>query len=293
MKIAFIGLGQMGAPMAQNLLKAGHDLTVFNRTAARAEPLVAAGAKAASSPAASAAGAELVITMLADDAAVRATMLGEHGALAAMPAGAVHLSMSTIGVEFANELAAAHVQADRALISAPVFGRPEAAAAAKLWILAAGASDAIAQARPALDAMGQGVFELGPEPPLANTVKLAGNFTIAAMIETLGEAYAMVRKSGLPAADFLDVVNTALFKSPLYENYGTLVANQKFEPPGFKLRLGLKDMRLVLQAADKAEAPMPLASLVHDHFLSACALGLGEKDWAALGIMAGKAAGLD
>lgn len=293
MKIAFIGLGQMGAPMARNLLKAGHELTVFNRTASRVDALVEAGAKSAKTPAEAAAGCALLITMLSDDGAVRTTVLGADGALAVLPQGAVHLSMSTIGVEFAEELGAAHRAGDRALISAPVFGRPEAAAAAKLWILAAGPADAIAAVRPALDAMGQGVFELGEEPVLANTVKLAGNFTIAAMLETLGEAYALVRKSGLPAADFLKVVNTALFKSPLYENYGALVANQKFEPPGFKLRLGLKDMRLVLQAADKAEAPMPLASLVHDHFLSACAQGLGEKDWAALGIMPGKAAGLD
>lgn len=292
MKIAFIGLGQMGAPMAQNLLKAGHELSVFNRTASRSEPLVAAGAKAAETPAAAASGCELVITMLSDDAAVRDTVLGADGALAAMPEGAVHLSMSTIGVEFAAELTAAHREAGRALVSSPVFGRPEAAAGAKLWILAAGAADAIAKARPAMDAMGQGVFELGEEPALANTVKLAGNFTIAAMIETLGEAYALVRKAGLPAADFLNVVNTALFKSPLYEAYGGLVAKEKFDPPGFKLKLGLKDMRLVLQAADKREAPMPLASLVHDHFLSACAQGMGEKDWAALGAIPARDAGL-
>jgi 3-hydroxyisobutyrate dehydrogenase-like beta-hydroxyacid dehydrogenase len=282
----------MGAPMAQNLIQAGHELNVFNRTASRTEPLVAAGAVAADTPAAATAGCELVITMLADDQAVRETLLGADGALAAMPAGAVHLSMSTIGVEFAAELAAAHAEAGPALVSCPVFGRPEAAAGAKLWILAAGPAQAIAKARPAMDAMGQGVFELGDDPVLANTVKLAGNFTIAAMLETLGEAYAMVRKAGLPAADFLNVVNTALFKSPLYENYGGLVANEKFEPPGFKLKLGLKDMRLVLQAADKNEAPMPLASLVHDHFLSACAQGMGEKDWAALGVIPAKSAGL-
>jgi 3-hydroxyisobutyrate dehydrogenase-like beta-hydroxyacid dehydrogenase len=158
-------------------------------------------------------------------------------------------------------------------------------------VLAAGRADDIKRARPVLESMGQGVIEVGDEPMQANTVKLAGNYMLAGLLQALGESFALVRKAGMPAAQFLDIVNK-VFKSPVYENYGGLIAAERFSPPGFKLRLGLKDMRLVLAAADASETPMPLASLLHDRMLSAAARGMGDLDWSALGRLAAQDAGL-
>ncbi len=292
MKTAFIGLGSMGSPMARNLLQAGHKLTVFNRTRARADQLEQLHPTVADSPAAAARGADVLITMLADDAALEEVMLGEQGALAALPRGAIHVSMSTISPALSRWLAERHATAGQTLVAAPVFGRPEAAEAKKLWIVVAGPADAIARCRPLLDAMGQGVIPVGEDPPRANVMKLAGNFLLAAAIEALGEAFALVRKHGVAPADLLDVVNGRLFRSPIYENYGKLIAEERYEPAGFKLRHGLKDVRLVLEAADEVAVPLPLASLMRDRYISAVARGWADIDWAALARVAAADAGL-
>lgn len=291
MKTAFIGLGGMGAPMARLLIDAGHDVTLYNRTTAKAQAFAESGAHLAASPGEAAAQADALITMLSDEQAAQAVLEGEDGALSTLPAGAVHVGMSTVGVNFSRRLAARHAGAGQHYIAAPVFGRPDAAAAKKLWIVAAGAADSLARVRPLLDALGQGVVEVGADPVLATTVKLAGNHMIGAMIEALGESFALVRKTGLPAEQFLDVINR-LFNSPVYENYGRQIAAERFSPPGFKLHLGLKDMHLVLAAADASGTPMPLASLLHDRMLGAVARGMGDLDWSVLARLAADEAGL-
>jgi len=291
MKVAFIGLGSMGAPMARLLVDAGFDVAVYNRSADKARPLEQAGARAAASAREAAEGADVLATMVADDQALKAVLRGEHGALQGLRQGAAHVSMSTISLALARELADEHREAGADYVAAPVFGRPDAAAAKKLWVLAAGPAQAIETARPVLEAMGQGVIELGDDPTRANTVKLAGNYMISSMMQAMGEAFALNRKAGVPAEEFLEIINN-VFKSPVYENYGRQIATEQFAPAGFKLRLGLKDLRLVLAAADDAEAPMPLASLLHDRYLGAVARGESELDWSALGRLSADDAGL-
>lgn len=298
MKVAFLGLGNMGLPMARHLVDAGHDLTVYNRTANRADGLGGVVHRAAT-PREAVAGAEVAITMLADDAAVERVVFGgagpaamSFGLLAALAPGAVHVSMSTISAALAQRLTDAHQEAGHGYVSAPVFGRPEAAQSAKLWVVAAGAVDEVARCRPLFDAMAQGVFTVGDAPPTANIVKLAGNFTIAAMLETLGEAFALVRRVGVTPRQFLEIVNGALFKSPIYQSYGTLIAEERFEPPGFRLKLGLKDIRLAIQAGETLTVPLPLASLIRNHFVEAMAYGDGERDWAAIAQVCARDAGL-
>ena len=293
MKIAFIGLGSMGLPMATNLLKAGHDLIVYNRTRSRADELAKQGARAAGSPREAAAGSEVLITMLADDAAVESVMFGDQGALLDLPRGAIHASMSTIGHALSRRLNGEHQTRGQSYIAAPVFGRPEAAQAAKLWIVAAGAAQAIERCRPLFDVMGQGVEVVGDDPPRANVVKLAGNFILACALEAMGEAFALVRKYGVDPSRFLEIVNGRLVRSPIYENYGNLIASRRWEPAGFKLRHGLKDVRLALAAGDEVNAPMPIASLVRDHYLAAMARGWGDIDWAALARLSAVNAGLE
>ena len=295
MKTTFIGLGGMGLPMARNLLQAGHTLTVYNRTRARAQQLEPLHAAIACSPAAAAAGADVLITMVGDDAALEAVMLGDGGgggALAALPRGAIHLSMSTVSPALTRRLAERHRAAGQTLVAAPVFGRPDAAEARKLWIVAAGPAEAVARCRPLLDAMGQGVIPAGDDPARASVIKIAGNFLLAAAIEAMGEAFALARKHGVPPAELLEVVNGRLFRSPIYENYGNLIAAERYEPAGFRLTYGLKDVRLALAAADEATVPLPLAGLMRDRYVSAVARGWGDNDWAALARVAAADAGL-
>jgi len=293
MKVAFIGLGNMGAPMAANLRRAGHELVVYNRTPDRAAPLAAQGARVARSPREAAAGVEVLITMLADDAGVEAVMFGQDGALEGLARGAVHVSMSTISPDLSRRLLAAHAARDQGYVAAPVFGRPEAAQAAKLWIVAAGRADALERCRPLLDALGQGVEVVGDDPPKANVVKIGGNFLLAAAIEAMGEAFALVRKHGIDPARFIEVVNGRLLRSPVYENYAKIIVGGHWTPPGFKLRHGLKDIRLALGAGDEADAPLPLASLMRDRYLSAMAWGWADADWAALARVSAVEAGVE
>ncbi len=292
MKVGFIGLGSMGLPLARRLLQAGHQLTVYNRTRARADQLKHLDPVIAETPAAAARGAEVLVTMVADDAALEDVILGDAGALAALPRGAIHVSMSTVSPALTRWLAERHGLAGQTLVAAPVFGRPEAAEAGKLWIVAAGPAAALERSRPLLEAMGQGVIPAGDDPRRANVIKLAGNFLLAAAIEALGEAFALARKYDVQPTALLDVVNGKLFRSPIYENYGTLIAAERYEPAGFKLRHGLKDVRLVLEAADAVAVPTPLASLMRDRYVSAVARGWGDSDWAALARVAAADAGL-
>ncbi len=293
MKVGFIGLGNMGQPMARNLRAAGHALAVYNRSREKAEPLRQQGARVADSPADAARGAEVVFSMLSDDAAAEGVVFGESGLLGGLGQGSVHVSSSTLSVACSERLAEAHAQAGQRYVSAPVFGRPEAAEAKQLWVLAAGAKDDVERCRPLLEALGRGLTVLGERAPSANVVKLSGNFLIASMMEALGEAFALTRKSGVEPQVFLEVFQSVFARSPIFERYAVLIASGQYEPAGFKLRLGHKDLRLALEAAGAAEVPMPLASLLKDHFLGGMARGMGDLDWSALGALAAERAGLD
>lgn len=292
MKLGFIGLGQMGSSMATNLVTAGHDVTVFNRSAEKLAPLVKLGAKPAATVAEACADREAVITMLADDRAVRDIALGTGGIASVLNPRATHISMSTVSVELARDLTEAHARAGQKFLSAPVFGRPEMAAARKLFIVAAGDPDVIRACQPAFDAMGQKTFEIGTEPAAANLTKIAGNFMIAATIETLGEAFALVGKGGVDPSAFLDVMTSTLFPAPVYRTYGTLIAERKFSPAGFAAPLGHKDVRLLLAAGESLRVPMPLGSLLNDRFVRLLAQGGEQLDWSAIGRLAAEDAGL-
>src|SRR3984957_7709273 len=291
MDVGFIGLGQMGSAIALNLVKAGHRVTVYNRTRAKAEALASQGAEIAESLA-DACRRPVLITMLADDSAIEAAFFGDGNGLSALGQGAVHISMSTISVALSDRLAEAHRNAGHSFVAAPVFGRPEAAAAAKLFVVAAGPEAQLARCQPLFDAIGQRTFVIGDKPSSANLVKLSGNFLLAATIECLGEAFALTRKGGIEPHLYLEILTSTLFSAPAYKTYGTLIANQQYEPAGFKMSLGLKDIRLALAAADALSTPMPVASLVHDHFLSGVAQGKGDSDWSALARLAAANAGL-
>jgi 3-hydroxyisobutyrate dehydrogenase-like beta-hydroxyacid dehydrogenase len=291
MKVGFIGLGSMGLPMAENLLRAGHDLIVYNRTASRAHGLAKQGARVAASPRECATGVEVLLSMLADDAGVEAMILEDQGAIQGLGRGAIHLSMSTISPELSRGLTAEHRERGQVYVAAPVFGRPDAAREAKLSIMVAGPEDAIERCRPLFDALGQGTDVVGPEPVQANVLKIAGNFLLASVLEALGEAFVLVRKHGVDPGRFLELVNGRLVRSPVYQNYGTIILNRRFQPAGFKLRHGLKDVRLVLGAGEEVSVPLPIASLLRDHFLAGVARGWADWDWAALGQLSAVNAG--
>jgi 3-hydroxyisobutyrate dehydrogenase-like beta-hydroxyacid dehydrogenase len=291
MKVGFIGLGQMGTAMALNLIKAGHEVTVYNRSRDKAEALAGEGAKVAATVA-EACGGEAVFTMLAHDDALSAVVHGDGGVLASLGKGAVHISASTISVAMSERLTKEHAAAGQSFVAAPVFGRPEAAAAAKLFIAAAGAPDAIQSVTPLFDAIGQRIFVLGDEPKSANLVKLSGNFLIASVIESLGEAMALVEKGGVDRHAYLDLLTATLFNAPVYKTYGGLIADRKFQPAGFTAPLGHKDIRLALAAGEALNVPLPLASLLRDRFLNLLAHGGEELDWSAIGALAAKDAGL-
>jgi 3-hydroxyisobutyrate dehydrogenase-like beta-hydroxyacid dehydrogenase len=290
MKIGFIGLGHMGSGMAANLLKAGHEVTVYNRTAGKVQALVEQGAHGAAQVADACRG-DAVITMLADDGALESVAFGAQGVIGSLRKGASHISMSTISVALSERLAAAHAHAGQRYVAAPVFGRPEAAAAAKLFIVAAGAPDAVDACLPLFEALGQKTFSVGSKPQAANLVKLSGNFLIASVIEALGEAMALVGKAGVDRRQYLELLTSTLFTAPVYKTYGGLIAEQKFEPAGFAAPLGHKDIRLTLAAAESLRVPMPLASLLRDRFLTLLAQGGESLDWSAIGQLAAKDAG--
>jgi 3-hydroxyisobutyrate dehydrogenase-like beta-hydroxyacid dehydrogenase len=290
MDIGFIGLGNMGSGMAANLLKAGHRVTAYNRSRDKVDALAERGARPAPTVA-EACGGEVVVSMLADDDAVEAVTFGADGILASLGAGAVHVSCSTISVALATRLNAAHAEAGQRFVAAPVFGRPEAAEAAKLFVVAAAEPAVLQTVSPIFDAIGQRTFVIADDPSAASLVKLSGNFLIASVIESLGEAMALVGKAGVDKLQYLDILTSTLFGSPVYSTYGGLVAREEFEPAGFAATLGLKDIRLVLAAGEDLQVPLPIASLLRDRFLTLLANGGGQLDWAAVGALSAWEAG--
>lgn len=292
MKLGFVGLGRMGSPMARHLAEAGHEVAVYNRTWEKAERLAGDRIRPVSSPAEAARGTEAVFTMLSDDDAVVEAVLGQDGVAAGLAHGSIHVSSSTIGTAFARRLAEEHARRKQVLISAPVFGRPEAAAQRQLIVIPAGDAQIIKKLQPAFDAIGRRTIIVGNEPWQANAAKLCGNFLIGSMLESFGESFAVMRKSGIDHHLFLDVVNE-LFGSPVYRNYGATVADENFEPAAFALPLGLKDMRLAIEAGREAQVPMPFANIVHGHLLSALANGQGHLDWSSIALVIARAAGLE
>lgn len=291
MKVGFIGLGQMGSGMAENLLKAGHEVSVYNRSEGKTAKLVEMGAQAPSRLAAVCAN-DVVITMLANDTALEGVVFAESGILKNMPRGAAHVSCSTISVDLSKRLAAAHEKGGQHFLSAPVFGRPEAAAAGKLFIIVGGAAQVIQTCMPALESMGQKVFVMSDRPEAANLVKISGNFLIAAVIEALGEAIALVGKGGVDRKQYLELLTSTIFNAPVYKTYGALIVEGKFQPVGFSALLGQKDVHLALSAADTLSVPMPIASLLRDRFLTLMANGGEALDWSAIGQLAARDAGI-
>jgi 3-hydroxyisobutyrate dehydrogenase-like beta-hydroxyacid dehydrogenase len=291
MKVGFIGLGHMGSAVAANLLKAGYDVTVYNRTRAKAEALASQGAKVASTPGEAAMG-DAVFTMLADDTAVASVVFDDGGILASMRPKAVHISLSTISTALSKRLAEVHAKAGQRYVAAPVLGRPDAAAAAKLFVVVAGADDAVKAVTPLFDVIGQRTFVVSEQADAANVVKLSCNFLIATVIESLGETMALTSKAGIDKHNFLDILTSTLFGAPIYKTYGNLIADAKFKPAGFAAPLGLKDVRLALAAGEELRVPLPIASLLRDRFLTLLANGGDDLDWSAVGSLAAKDAGV-
>jgi 3-hydroxyisobutyrate dehydrogenase-like beta-hydroxyacid dehydrogenase len=291
MEVGLVGLGNMGSGIAKSLLRAGHHVTAYNRTRSHLDALVSDGVKPAANPADACYG-DAVLTMVADDSAVEAVVFGSSGILSALPKGGLHVSLGTIGVSLSDRLAAAHSNAGQQFVAAPVFGRPDAAEAGKLAVVAAGPSAAIERCRPLFEAMGPKLLVVGEKPSLANVVKLSGNFLIASVLESLSEAIAFARKSGVDPTVLLDFLTSTLFNAPVYKTYGGLIVEGKYEPAGFAVPLGLKDVRLVLQAAEAQSVPMPMASVIRDRFITAIARGNEHSDWSVLGRIAAEDAGL-
>ena len=291
MKVGFIGLGHMGSGMAGRLLDAGHQLTVYNRTPSKAQNLIDRGARRAERVADACQG-DAVITMLADDRAVERVVFGDGGVLQSLGSRTIHVSMSTISVELCERLADLHATAGHRFLAAPVFGRPDRAAAGQLFIIAGGEPDVLAACKPLLDAMGQKTIHIGDTPQAANLVKLSGNFLTASVLEAMGEAMALTRKAGIDPHRYFDLLTSTLFTGPVFTNYGGLIAEQKFEPAGFAAPLGEKDLRLTLAAAETLRVPMPMASLVHDRLQTLIARGGEKLDWSGIGQLAADDAGL-
>jgi 3-hydroxyisobutyrate dehydrogenase-like beta-hydroxyacid dehydrogenase len=276
MKIGFIGLGNMGLNMAKNLIASGHQLQVYNRSANRADELEQTAITKCKTPAEAASNVSVVITMLSDDDVVTEAT---NALLETFQKGALHISMSTISPDVSQKLSDQHKNAGSSYLAAPVFGRPEAAAAKKLWICVSGSQQAKETAKPILDCMGQGVIDFGEDAGGANVVKIAGNFMIMSSLEIMAEAFTLAEKHGLDRVKVAEFFGSTIFNAPIYQNYGKLIANKQYEPVGFKARLGYKDARLAFKLAQQSETPMPMGTLIHNRLLSAVAKGLGERDW--------------
>jgi 3-hydroxyisobutyrate dehydrogenase-like beta-hydroxyacid dehydrogenase len=291
-EIGFIGLGAMGTPMAVNLTAAGYKLRVYNRTASKADALVATGAIRVERPGDAAQTGGVAITMLADDAALEQVTLGAGGLAERLGAGGIHISMSTVAPATTRRLAEHHAACGNSIIAAPVFGRPDAAKAKRLWVLASGPAAQKAAIRPLLEAMGQAIFDFGEEPGAANVAKLVGNFLIAANLEAMSEAFAMAEKQGVERAAVADMLAKTLFACPIYQGYGKAIAEKRFTPVGFRMPLGLKDVELALKTAAEVTMGLPIASLVRDRFLASLAKGRAEMDWSAIALSVLDDAGL-
>lgn len=290
--IGFVGLGMMGRAMAQSLQREGYELRVYNRDASKTVALVEAGAWRGEHPGDVVEPGGIVITMVAHDAALESVTLGKQGILERLGPNGVHISMSTISPATATRMSELHQQHGCVYLGAPVFGRPEAAAARKLWICLAGENAAKERVRPVLNAMGQGIFDFGAEPAHANLVKVSGNFLIQSAMEAMAETLALAEKNGIDRTAFIDFFGQTLFACRIYQNYGRMIAEKRYTPVGFQMQLALKDNNLVREAAEQSRVPMPLASLNHDRLLTGIARGHGDADWASLGQFVDEAAGL-
>ena len=290
MNIAFIGLGRMGVAMVRNLVRAGHNVIVFNRSRDKAEALRSEGVQVAESIREASDSCELCWTMLLDDAATRDIVFGSDGVADSLPVGATHISSSTITVAMGRTLTAEHTKRNQGYLSVPVFGRPDAAEAKKLIAVPAGPQELIEKHREAIDAVSRVIYVAGPEPWQANLLKLCGNFTLHVMIETFGEAFATFQKAGVDRHILFNVLMD-LYASPVYKNYGNMIVNEDFQP-GFALKGSLKDLRNMLLAAEDLNAPMPLASVIRDQMLSAMAHGQEEQDFTSFALVAARNAGV-
>ncbi|WP_462411755.1 NAD(P)-dependent oxidoreductase [Neobacillus sp. Marseille-QA0830] len=291
--VGFIGLGNMGQPMVMNLLKAGYKVTVYNRTENKAQAVVDAGAKRVNRPADTVSEGGIVITMVANDQALEEVVMGPEGFGEKLGKGGIHLSMSTVSPKTSRKLASYHQQHGSEYVASPVFGRPDAAAAQKLNILSSGSIESKERVKPLQEAMGQRVFDIGEEPGNANIIKLGGNFMIMAAMEAMAESFNLAEKNGIDRELAAEVYASTLFNCTVYQGYGQLIAKKRFEPAGFQLALGLKDCNLVLNEANAAKNPMPLANLVHDRLLASAAKGRENQDWAALARISMEEAGLE
>ena len=289
--IGFIGLGNMGQAMASSLLKAGYTLVVYNRTLSKAKALTAKGARLAHQPGEAVPKGGIVITMVANDQALEEIVMSQ-GFLENLGSGGIHLSMSTISPETSRKLAQLHAQHGSYYLAAPVFGRPEAAAAQKLWICLSGPQIAKERVQPVLKALGQGIFDFGEDPGAANIVKLCGNFLILSAMEAMAEALTLAEKNGLDRSSVIDMLTHTMFSTSVYQNYGKMIAEKRHTPAGFRLDLGLKDIDLVRDVAEHSTMPMPLESLLHDRLVEGIARGHGDMDWSAISLEVLEDAGL-
>ncbi|RWO65080.1 MAG: NAD(P)-dependent oxidoreductase [Mesorhizobium sp.] len=281
MQIGFLGLGTMGKPMAANLVKAGYRVRVWNRSQEPVAALAALGAEIGTDPHQAAEGAGVLISMLADDAATRAVVI-DGQVLDALKPGAIHINMATVSVAFANVMELLHREKGVGYVAAPVLGRVNVAEAGQLNILAAGDAEALGRVQPLFDILGQKTWCFGNQPEQANAIKLAVNFMIGSAIGTMGEAVALAQGYGVPKGNFVDLITSTIFAAPVYKGYGGAIAEDRFEPAGFRLTLGLKDVRLALEAGEKVNVPMPIGSVLRDNHLDSVAHGEGHLDWAAL-----------
>ena len=293
MRIGFIGLGRMGQGMSMRLLGGGHDVVVYNRTAGKTADLEKAGAKAASSIGSACQDRELVISMVADDAALNEVTLAPGGVRDSLAKNAVHVAMGTHSAAAIQSVAAAHKEKGQAFVAAPVLGRPDAAAAGQIVIVCAGPTEALAKCAPAFSVMGRKTMEAASAPEAAIAIKLANNFVLGCAVETMAEAFALVRKYGVNPQVFYDVMTEGLFAAPAYKVYGKLIVDSSYDKPGFTVKLGLKDIKLALAAAELVGVPLPSGSVVRDRLIGAIAHGDADNDWAVLGREQARASGLE
>ncbi|MGH8206879.1 MAG: NAD(P)-dependent oxidoreductase [Steroidobacteraceae bacterium] len=292
MKIGFVGLGRMGQAMSARLLAGGHEVMVYNRTAAKLAPLVALGARPAATLAEAARFSGLVVSMLADDVALQSVTRDSGGLLDSLPAGGTHVVMGTHSVQTVRALYDAHAGAGQSLVSAPVLGRPDAVTAGRLGVMVAGEADAVSRCRPVLEALGRRVFDAGRDPGSAAAMKLANNMLLACAIEAMGEAFALVQKCGTDAGTFYEVLTDGLFASPAYNIYGKLIADKGWDQVGFTVEIALKDLRLALAAGEGAAVPLPSVNVCRDRLLGAIAHGDAQRDWVTMALDQARASGL-
>jgi 3-hydroxyisobutyrate dehydrogenase-like beta-hydroxyacid dehydrogenase len=280
-QVAFIGLGRMGAPMARNILRAGYDLTVFNRTTVKMKPLVEQGAKAAASPKAAAAGADVIITCLMDDESMMEIIAGEKGLLAGLKPGGIHVGTATISPGCAAKLANIHQNHGSVYLSGPIFGRPTAAAAGTLLTYVAGDAKAAAACEPLFATYAETFTYVGADHRIANSIKLAFNFLLISMVEVFSEIFTFAEKSHIDP-DMMEAMVAKVLAHPALKEYIARIRSRDFEPAAFELRAGFKDVELMLNASSGAQASLGIASLVREKFITALASGMAEKDWSAI-----------